>query len=76
MSAVAQLGIRHRQGHERLKQPEGARKAWETLVQKYPNSNERTLARQALGRMKRRVSRGCSSTREVDDERTVETAEK
>jgi tol-pal system protein YbgF len=49
-SAYYKLGLTY----EALKQPDNARKAFETVVQKYPNSADAVLAQQALERLKRR----------------------
>jgi tol-pal system protein YbgF len=49
-AAYYKLGLTY----EALKQPDNARKAFETVVQKYPNSSEAVLAQQALERLKRR----------------------
>lgn len=42
------------QSYERLNQPDLARKAYETLMQRFPNSPENFLAKQALDRMSRK----------------------
>ena len=49
-SAYYKLGLTY----EALKQPDAARKAFETVVQKYPSSYDAVLAQQALERLKRR----------------------
>jgi tol-pal system protein YbgF len=49
-AAYYKLGLTY----EALKQPDNARKAFETVVQKYSNSSEAVLAQQALERLKRR----------------------
>ena len=49
-SAYYKLGLTY----EALKQPDNARKAFETVVQKYPNSSDGVMAQQALERLKRR----------------------
>ena len=48
-SAYYKLGLTY----EALKQPDNARKAFETVVQKYPSSYDAVLAQQALERLKR-----------------------
>ena len=47
-SAYYKLGLTY----EALKQPDLARKAFETVVQKYPSSYDAVLAQQALDRIK------------------------
>jgi tol-pal system protein YbgF len=42
------------QAYDLLNQPDEARKAYETLILKFPDSLDRTLAQQALERMKKR----------------------
>lgn len=42
------------QVYERLSQPELARKAYETVIQRFPNSQDATLAKQSLDRMIRK----------------------
>ena len=49
-SAYYKLGLTY----EALKQPDVARRAFETVVQKYPSSYDAVLAQQALERLKRR----------------------
>jgi tol-pal system protein YbgF len=49
-SAYYKLGLTY----EALKQPDNARKAFETVVQKYASSYDAVLAQQALERLKRR----------------------
>ena len=49
-SAYYKLGLTY----EALKQPDNARKSFETVVQKYPSSYDAVLAQQALERLKRR----------------------
>jgi tol-pal system protein YbgF len=49
-SAFYKLGLTY----EALKQPDNARKAFETVVQKYASSSDAVLAQQALERLKRR----------------------
>ena len=52
-NAIPQAYYRKGLALSNLKNQAGAREAWETIVQKFPDSNEATLARQGLARIRR-----------------------